>query len=247
MDFTTFFSETRKSLFGGSFNQGQVDGINIIIDKMADFPDQVLRNQAAYILATAMHETGATMQPVRETFAKSDKQAMARLENAWKNGKLPWVSKPYWRKGWFGRGYVQLTHKANYKKMSDIIGIDLVNDRDLALEEDVAAEVLVEGMMKGVSGRGDFTKFKLEDFVNLTKSDYRNARKVVNGLDKATLIAGYAKKFEAALEKAGFDTSQTLNHSKPSDSDQEEMRENQIAHLQAQIAELKKMIAALQQ
>lgn len=246
MDFTTFFAETRKSLFGGSFNQGQVDGINIIIEKMAEFSDKILRNQAAYILATAFHETGATMQPVRETFATSDNQAMARLENAWVKGKLPWVSKPYWRKGWFGRGYVQLTHKDNYKKMSVILGIDLVNDRDLALEEDVAAEILVEGMMKGVSGRGDFTGHKLEDFVNLSKSDYKHARGVVNGSDRASLIAGYAKKFEAALEKAGFDTAQALNDDEPPKTDQE-IREAQIAELQRQIDELQKRIAALQQ
>lgn len=244
MDFTTFFAETRKSLFAGAFNQHQVDGINIIIDKMADFSDQILRNQAAYILATAYHETAATMQPVRETLAASDDQAIARLENAWKNGKLPSVSKPYWRKGWFGRGYIQLTHKSNYEKMSDILGIDLVEGRDLALEENVAAQILVEGMMKGASGRGDFTKFKLEDFVDRTRSDFKGARKVVNGQDKAGRIAGHAKKFEAALEKAGFDTAQGLKGDRPADTDHEK-REKQIAAIQARIAELQEMVAAL--
>lgn len=210
MDFRVFFDEVRSKLFAGSLNQGQVDGLNIITEQMALFQDIILRNQAAYIFATAFHETGATMQPVRETFASSDRQAINRLENAWIRGNLPSVSTPYWRHGWFGRGYVQLTHKSNYEKMSKILEIDLLANPSLALDDDVAAKILIEGMMKGASNRGDFTGHKLEDFVNLRKSDFTGARRVVNGTDKAHLIATHALKFDEALEKAGFDTAQAL-------------------------------------
>lgn len=244
MDFKVFFDEIRAKLFNGSMSQTQVDGVNVILDKMSEFSDTILRNQAAYIFATAFHETGATMQPVRETFATSDKQAMARLENAWKKGQLSWVSKPYWRKGWFGRGYVQLTHKTNYQKMSDILDVDLVNDRNLALDEDVAAEILIEGMMKGLSGKGDFTGHKLEDFVNLTKSDYRGARKVVNGKDRAALIANQAKKFEAALEDAGFDTAQGLKIDGPA-AEKDQPDPDQIAEIRKKLADLEALLKAL--
>ena len=65
----------------------------------------------AYMLATAFHETAATMQPVRETLAESDASAAARLEHAWRAGRLGAVATPYWRadaegKYWFGRGLV---------------------------------------------------------------------------------------------------------------------------------------------
>lgn len=246
MDFKIFFDGIRAKLFSGSLSQTQVDGINVILDKMSEFSDTILRNQAAYIFATAFHETGATMQPVRETFAASDKQAMARLETAWKSGKLPWVKKPYWRTGWFGRGYVQLTHKTNYQKMSDILNIDLVNDRDLALDEDVAADVLIEGMMKGLSGKGDFTGHKLEDYVNLSKSDYMGARRVVNGIESASKIKGYATKFEAALEKAGFDTARSsvsteeIKAETPQNTDQ-------ISEIRKKISELEELLEELTQ
>lgn len=245
MDFTTFFSQIKSSLFNGSLNQGQVDGINVILDKMAEFRGQILRNQAAYILATAYHETGARMMPVRETFASSDAQAMGRLESAWKKGVLTWVKTPYWRDGWYGRGYVQLTHKVNYQKMSDILGLDLVGDRDLTLDEDVAATILIEGMLQGASGKGDFTKYKLEDFVNLKKSDYIGARKVINGNESASKVAGYAKKFEAALEAAGFDTAGELNVGVIADNDAAADNVD-IPFIQQQIAELKAMIEDLQ-
>lgn len=154
-----------------------------------------LRNQLAYILATAYHETAHTMKPVRETLANNDKQAIARLDNAFAKGQLKWVKTPYWREGWFGRGYVQLTHKVNYDKM----GVT----KSQALQKEHATRVLVDGMMDGV-----FTGKKLSDFVTIKASDFYNARKVVNGTDQARLIEGYAKKYDDALlkEKYGVDS-----------------------------------------
>src|SRR5688500_1725555 len=83
----------------------------------------LLRNQAAYVLGTAKHETAGTMKPVRETLAKSDAGAMAALTKAWKSGRLSWVKKDYWSSGFFGRGYVQLTHEANYRFAGEQLGI----------------------------------------------------------------------------------------------------------------------------
>ena len=53
-----------------------------------------MRERLAYCLATCYHETGYRMQPVRETHATSDQQAINRLEHAWKSGRLSWVKKP---------------------------------------------------------------------------------------------------------------------------------------------------------
>lgn len=157
----------------------------------------VLRNQLAYILSTAYHESAHTMKPVRETLATSDKQAIARLDSAWSKGQLKWVKTPYWRDGWFGRGYVQITHKANYDKMG-------VTKSEM-LERGPATRVLIDGMLTGA-----FTGKKLSDYITLKKSDFVNARRIVNGTDKAALIAGYAKEYDAALKVAGYGVSSVV-------------------------------------
>lgn len=151
----------------------------------------VLRNQLAYILATAYHESAHTMRPVRETLATNDKQAIARLDSAFAKGQLKWVKTPYWRDGWFGRGYVQITHKANYDKF----GIT----KSEALDTDIAIRVLLDGMIKGM-----FTGKKLSDYITLSKSDFVGARRIVNGTDRAKDIAALAKQYDAALLADGY-------------------------------------------
>ena len=44
------------------------------------------------------------MEPVRETFAKTDAEAKARLTKAFKAGK-PRGQGDYWSSGYFGRGF----------------------------------------------------------------------------------------------------------------------------------------------
>lgn len=151
----------------------------------------VLRNQLAYILATAYHETAHTMRPVRETLATSDKQAIARLDAAYAKGQLKWVKTPYWRDGWFGRGYVQITHKDNYDKM----GVT----KQTALQRDEATRVLLDGMLEG-----KFTGHRLDKYVTLKKSDFVGARRVVNGSDRAKDIADLAREYDAALLADGY-------------------------------------------
>lgn len=159
----------------------------------------LLRNQVAYVLATAYHETAHTLEPVRETLASTDAQAIARLDRAWERGQLSWVSRPYWRTGFFGRGYVQLTHEYNYRKAGGIIGVDLVSDPSKALEAEISAEITVRGMLEGW-----FTTKKLGDYITLQRSDYVGARRIVNGTDRARAIAEHAREYEAALISEGY-------------------------------------------
>jgi hypothetical protein len=49
----------------------------------------------------------------------------------------------YWPSGFYGRGYIQLTWRENYKVAGDAIGADLVADPDLALRPDLAAKIAV--------------------------------------------------------------------------------------------------------
>lgn len=190
MNRAVFFDAIRP-LFGG-LSTDQVRGLEILLAAVDGLP---VRHQA-YVLATAYHETAATMQPVRETLATTDAEAARRLERAWKAGKLSWVKTPYWRadngKYWIGRGYVQLTHKVNYERAGKRMGIDLVADPSAAMSPMLAARIIVQGMSEGW-----FTGVKMSDCAT-----YRDMRKVVNGMDRADMIAGYAAKFETALLEA---------------------------------------------
>lgn len=156
--------------------------------------------QAAYILATAFWETARTMKPVREALASTDQQAIARLERAWAKGQLKWVKTPYWRDGFFGRGYVQLTHKENYEVAGKHLCVNLKNNPQKALEPEIAAKVLVIGCRDGW-----FTGKKLSRYIGDGKADYVNARRVVNGTDKAKVIAALAEEYEEALRAEEYD------------------------------------------
>ncbi len=190
-----FFSSVRKSF--GPLRQAQVDGFEVLLSAIEERCSS--KQEAAYLLATAWHETANTMQPVRETLASSDDDAIARLDFAWKRGKLTSVKNPYWKrdgenKTWLGRGYVQLTHRDNYKALGDRLGVDLVERPELAMTPSIAADILIIGCQEGL-----FTGKKLNEFIAPGKTFYRSARRVVNGLDKAEQIAKYAVEFENAI------------------------------------------------
>ncbi len=217
MNRAAFYASVRartSAVFGTSISQSQVQGVEAILDE-AERRGTPLR-QLAYILATAYHESAHTMQAVRETLAKTDDGAIRALEAAWKAGKLSWVKTPYWRKdadgkSWFGRGLVQITHKANYQKLGMLIGVDLVKDPSKALELSTAVQILFTGMELG-----SFTGKALADYISDGRADYVGARRIVNGTDKAALIAGHAEAFERALVASGY-TSTRIAASKAPD------------------------------
>jgi hypothetical protein len=47
--------------------------------------------------------------------------------------------------------------------------------------------------------QGTFTGKKFTDYFNKSKEDWVNARKIINALDKAQLVASYAKKYYGAI------------------------------------------------
>lgn len=194
MSEAAFFAAVRP-LFGGKLKQSQVDGLNVLVDATAGLKTAY----RAYLLATAQWETAHTMQPVRETLADTDASAVARLENSFKAGKLKGVRTPYWRKdvngqAWFGRGYVQLTHKPNYIKAKALTGVDVVSDPSLAMRPDVAARILVQGSLDGM-----FTGKRLAAYLDGPVPDYVGARAVINGSNKASEIAKLARTYEVAF------------------------------------------------
>lgn len=144
-----------------------------------------LRNELAYMLATADWETAHTMEPVKEAYW---------LSEAWREANLRYYP-------WYGRGFVQLTWEDNYKRAQQELGLgtDLTDNPDLALQPDIAAMI----MFKGMAG-GWFTGKKLSDYITLQKSDFVNARRIINGTDHASDIASIAAEYDAALLAEGY-------------------------------------------
>jgi hypothetical protein len=179
-----FFDGIRQQPFNGKLDAGQVSGTTAILDEWERRKLSDLRH-LAYMLGTTNWETAHTMQPITE-----------------RGGAAYLRSKKYFP--WVGRGYVQLTWQRNYQAMTDLMrkadfkssagSIDLIANPELALVPDIAAFVMFEGMI-----RGTFTGKKLSDYFNDTKTDWLNARRIINGVDKASEIAAIGKMFYADL------------------------------------------------
>ncbi len=175
-----FFEVIRNGLFHGKLNQSQTDGITAILNEWeanyGNYDDRFL----AYMLATTFHETATTMQPIAE-YGKGA-------------GHPYGIPNPETGQTYYGRGFVQLTWKANYATFAKITGVNLVSYPDLALDLGNATKILFVGMLKGL-----FTGKKLADYFAGTTSDWINARRIINGVDCANLIAGYGNTFYSAI------------------------------------------------
>lgn len=143
----------------------------------------VLRNQLAYILATAKWETAHTMKPVREAYW---------LSEDWRRRNLRYYP-------WYGRGFVQLTWEGNYIEAGIKLGLDLTTNPDVVMEPEISARILVRGSMEGW-----FTGKSIPDYITLNRSDFKGARRVINGTDKAEEIAALARDYDAALMAEGY-------------------------------------------
>lgn len=173
-----FYDTIRAELFSGSISQNQFNGIEDILEAWSE-KGITDKRYIAYALATAYHETAKTMQPIAEYGKGKGYDYGKKL----KRSRQPYTTPD---KLFYGRGYVQLTWYENYAAMSKLLGVDLLNNPDLALNPDIAAKIMVRGMLNG-----DFTGKRLADYFNEKVTDPFNARKIINGLDKAKLIEGY--------------------------------------------------------
>jgi hypothetical protein len=184
IDRKLFFEQIKKSLFGGKFTQSQVAGLDALLDRWDNSGLTDLR-YLAYMLATTFHETARTMQPIRE-YGRG-------------KGMKYGVKTKYGGQVAYGRGFVQLTWAYNYERADKelALGGALLRDFDLALDLKIASRILFEGMQEGW-----FTGKKLADYITPTKTDFKNARRIINGTDKAATIAGYAEAFWSALKAA---------------------------------------------
>jgi LysM repeat protein/predicted chitinase len=194
-----FFTAYREIF--GSLRQHQVNGLSSLLMSFEQDKDITNLQYMAYMLATVKHETANRFQPIteyggRSYFSKYDPilaNTSRRRARAKRNGNI--------RRGdgykYRGRGFVQITWKNNYQKLGDALGYDLVNNPEKALDPVIAYKIMSYGMRKGV-----FTGRRLSHYISSDHTDYKNARKIINGLDKARLVQRHAENFEKILRKA---------------------------------------------
>lgn len=193
-----FFDTARLTLFGGALKQAQVDGLTAFLDYWETNHATKDDRWLAYILATAHHEVDRTFRPIKEYggdryfFQMYDIDGF-RLRVARTLGN--------YAKGdgvlFHGRGFVQLTGRANYAFWQTELKTDLTSSRAMAdkvLQLNVAIPIIFEGSI-----RGTFTGKKLEDYISGVRQDWKGARRIINGQDKANLIASYATDYYRAI------------------------------------------------
>ena len=189
MDRSRFYAALRRrdsGVFGTSLSQPQVDRMEAILTRLD--AKRIELAQAAYILGTAYHES--------DRFRTMEEYASGA---AYEGRKTLGNTQPGDGARFRGRGFVQITGRRNYTDWAKRLGVDLVGNPALAARIDHATTILIDGMMLGT-----FTGKKLPDYVAGAKKDYVGARRVVNGTDRAAIIANYARAFEAALVEAGY-------------------------------------------
>lgn len=191
-------------------------GLEYILKTAKADPNSLSIAELAYMLATTKHETAHTFRAISE-YGKGKGRPYGKTVEVLYTDSLKKTTT--YKNQYYGRGFVQITWGFNYQRIDEKLGNGIYPNKnktkdseynkgftvtnpgksiylnpDQALEKENAYVAMVYGMQKGI-----FTGKKISDYINNLKIDYRNARKVINGTDKANQIAGYAEDFEIFL------------------------------------------------
>ncbi len=185
-----FYAGIRTNLFP-TLQQPQVDGINAILDEyeLRQLSDS---RWLAYILATAYHETAKTMQPIEEYGKGAGHKYGQHIKQSGETYDTP-------DQLYYGRGHTQNTWYEIYDMLTNEAtkagkDWDFLNQPELLLTMECSIWAMFECMI-----HGRYTGVSLSRYFNASTADWTNARKIINGLDKADLIAGYAMMFYRAI------------------------------------------------
>lgn len=171
------YEKINQSLFSGKLSASQKEGI----DQLLKAGSLLSLAAMAYVLATAYHETAKTMQPIEE---------YGKGKNRTYGHKVKYSGKPYFEpdKIYYGRGHTQNTWYEIYEKLTNANGKgwDFLNHPELLLQMEPSVWATIYAMTTGL-----YTGRKLSQYFNASGNDPVGARKIINGQDKAELIAGY--------------------------------------------------------
>jgi hypothetical protein len=181
-------------------DQGQVDGQNTILNVWEKHCINRDVRWLSYILATTIHETASTMQPIAEYQGSS--QSYGQID-------------PETGQRYYGRGFVQLTHRTNYARADGEMGWTGGHscewNAELQLTSYYAAATMFVGMYQGWFRIKDGHPETLGRHFNDNLDDPNGARNIINGdqnvkpswgggLTVPQIVTGYHKNFLKALE-----------------------------------------------
>ncbi len=187
-----FISSLAPLPFYTPSNPPSTTGVSTLLNSViADAASWQSLAELAYLFATVKWETAHTFTPIHELGSLSyfDKYDVGtplgtNLGNTQSGDGFLFR----------GRGYVQITGRANYQHIGSLLGIDLVSNPDLALDPGIAYKIAAGGMHGGW-----FTGRRLSQYMSGDTPDYVNARRIINSLDHASDIAAIAQTFAAMM------------------------------------------------
>lgn len=199
LDRAVFFARWRREF--GALRAPQVSAIEALLAALESDRHVTDIRWAAYMLATVYHETAATMSPIDEFGSTAYFEQRYGSHTA--VGRNLGNTQPGDGARFHGRGYVQLTGRRNYTVMSqrllDSYGVSV----DLATDPERAKDILTAYRVMSLGMRdGSFTGKSLRQYITGRRCDYVNARRIINGLDRAALVARHAEAFERILRAA---------------------------------------------
>lgn len=191
MERKLFFDQVRSNNLFKTLSVAQVESIEAILDQCQDH-DVMDKRQIAYIFGTVKHETAGTMLPIEEYGRGVGRKYGKRV---WMNG-TPYMDVSHI---YYGRGLCQTTWRDNYVALTKAAkkqdkNWDFEHHPELLLQAEPSAWATVYAMKVGL-----YTGRQLSDYIG-AKTDFINARKIINGLDKAELIKSYAVKFLDSMD-----------------------------------------------
>jgi hypothetical protein len=184
-----FFDEYKKHFDSPSKDQvASLTQILNFFEKYFGWWDML--EQMANALAQIKRETAHSFEPCAEGYYLGDADEPGYYQGNTDRVRRFWKHLRYYP--FFGRGHVQNTWEANYKKLTAYIkkyfpeiaarfpDFDLVKTPDLLFDPDVSMAATTLGMHLGLYRPGQ----TLDRYINPVRNDYYMAREIVNG-DKA--------------------------------------------------------------
>lgn len=124
----------------------------LIIAALSEFKINTPHVQVA-VAATIAVESASFLPAIEKKADENRRPALWKLQSR------------YWSSGYYGRGYIQLTWKANYEHYGDILGIPLAETPGLASTSAIAARILAlyfkENHADTAANNNDWTRVRM--------------------------------------------------------------------------------------
>ena len=189
---TEFYTEINKTLYKGKLSDKQIAVMEVFFKMFKELNITDIRFMAS-IFGNIYHETDTTFMPIEE-------YGKGKLKPYGKKIKYSKAIYTTPDKIYYGRGFTQNTWYEIYETLTKEAtkqghNWNFLNNPELLLEVEQSAWATIVAMTKGL-----YTGKKLSNYFNTATCDFKNARRIINGLDKAELVEQYSIKFYKALQ-----------------------------------------------